>query len=352
MVADVFISAKRESQCGQDWGIDGGLVGENGKSPTNGPFFPLHSACLNLLQHYTQYQSSAGSLQPPTTFRNLVDAYAARLEYTSKLHSAACESGQQGKFPPGYTWYGTVEWSHLYFGARRFWADPWDCEPGMEFLCADPIREPRTEHFISTCLAHPQSNRQNQSSPSSQRQLSETPRNASLLIQCPREILTLISSYLPLRSALNLHSTSRGLTSRLPSTDMLFWRSRALQLHGPWFWELHNPRISSANANWRALLQILTTTRGDILAGSKPYWHDKLAIEDSVRRKRGDENANITFKTLTPLPSLPLGLKNRQRIWMCLECVSMKGPQRRMQGLADEETIEQIRNSSSSDHGW
>ena len=43
----------------------------------------------------------------------------------------------------------------------------------MEFLCADPISEPQTEQFISTCLAHPQSNRQDQSLPSLQLQLSK-----------------------------------------------------------------------------------------------------------------------------------------------------------------------------------
>jgi hypothetical protein len=52
-----------------------------------GPFFPLHSACLSLLQKYTEYQSSAGSSQPPATIKSFVDAYTARQEYSSKVHS-------------------------------------------------------------------------------------------------------------------------------------------------------------------------------------------------------------------------------------------------------------------------
>lgn len=169
-----------------------------------------------------QYQSSVGSSQPPITIPSFIDAYTARQEYCSKVHSAAWQSGQQAKLPPGYPWYGSVEWSHLYFGARRYWADPWDCEPGMEYLCADHILEPQTEQFISTCLAHPQSDRQRQCSPSSQLQLNEILLNASSLLYFPREILALIASYLPLQSALNLHATSRRLSSRLPPTDTMF----------------------------------------------------------------------------------------------------------------------------------
>ena len=213
----------------------------------------------------------------------------------------------------------------------------------MEYLCADPIHEPRTEQFISTCLAHPQSSHQGQSSPSLQLELSELPPSTSRLICYPREILTLIASYLPLQSVLNLHAISRRLSSRLPPTDTLFWRSRTLQLHSPWMWELHDISRSSSNANWKALLQILTTTRREILAGAKQYWYENLAIEDDKTGNRGDGDAEIAMKTSASLPSLPLGLKNRQRIWMCLECVGMSGPQRKLNGLADEETIEQIR---------
>ena len=307
-----------------------------------GPFFPLHSTCLSLLQRYTEYQSSAGSSQPPATIKNFVNAYTARQEYSSKVHSVACQSGQQAKLAPGYPWYGSVEWSHLYFGARRCWAYPWDCEPGMEYLCADHIHEPQTEQFIATCLAHPQPSHQGQSSPSLQLELSESPPNTSRLICCPREILTLIATYLPLKSTLNLHATSRRLSSRLPPTDTLFWRSRTLQLHSPWMWELHDIYRSSSNANWKVLLQILTTTRREIIAGAKPYWYDNSAIEDGKTGNRGDGDAEIAIKTAASLPPLPLGLKNRQRIWMCLECVGMNGTQRKLNGLTDEETIEQI----------
>lgn len=85
-------------------------------------------------------------------------------------------------------------------------------------------------------------------------------------------------------------------------------------------------------------------TRCEIIAGAIPYWYNKSAIEDRETGNRGDGDAAIAIKAPAPLPSLPLGLKNRQRIWMCLECVGMNGHQRRLIGLADEETIEQIQN--------
>lgn len=332
--ANVLISAKTEWQYGEDWEINDNCH--------NGSFFPLHSACLSLLQKYTQYQSSVGSLQPPTTIKNFVDAFNARLEYSSKIHSAAWLSGQQAKLPPSYPWYGTVEWSHLYFGARRFWADPWDCESGMEFLCADPLQEPQTQQFLLTWFAYPQSNLQVPSLPSSHLQSSGILPNASPLIRCPREILMLIF-HLPLRSALHLSATSRTLSSRLPPTDTLFWRSHTLHLHSPWFWELHSLRISSADSNWKALLQSLTRTRREILAEAKPYWYYKNSTinEHGKNANKIDEHVEDTAPSL---PLLPLGLKNRQRIWMCLECVGMDGSQRKLAGVPDEETIEQIRN--------
>lgn len=305
------------------------------------PFFPLHSVCLSLLRKYTEYQSSVGSSQSPVNIRKFVDACAARQEYSSKVHSAAWQSGQQAKLAPGYPWFGSVEWSHLYFGARRCWESPWNCEPGTEYLCADPIYEPRIEQFIATCLAHPQSSHQNQFSFS----LSELSKDESRLICCPREVLTLIAEYLPLQSALNLHAISRRLSSRLPAIDTRFWRSRTLQLHSSWMFELHSIDGSS-NANWRALLQILTTTRRQVLAGAKPYWYDKPVIENDETEDRGNEDGD----TAASLPSLPLGLKNRQRIWMCLECVGMNGTQRKLNGLAEEATIEQIRTSPRFNH--
>lgn len=325
------------------------MNGDNGENCYSGSFYPLHSACLGLLQQYTQpqYQNNADSLQIPTTIKNFVDAFTARQDYSSKLHSAAWQSGQQAMLPPGYPWYGAVEWSHLYFGARRFWADPWDCCPGMEFLCANPIHEPQTEQFILICLTYPQSNFQNQSPPTLQPQQSETLQDACPFLRCPQEILRLITSYLPLKSALRLHATNRKLSSRLPLTDASFWHFRALQLHSPWFWELLSPRRASVNGNWKALLQILTTARREILAGSNPYWHNNSTTEDSKTGRIADATADITIQMATPLPSLPLGLKNRQRIWMCLECVGMNGTQRKLAGLADEETIEQVTKRKS-----
>lgn len=114
--ADVFISAKGEWRYGEDWEINAptwadttGGNRESHRDTANGPFFPLHSACLTLVQKYMQYQSSVGSSEPPITIPSFKDAYTARQEYFLKVHSAAWQSGQQAKLPPGYPWNGSVE---------------------------------------------------------------------------------------------------------------------------------------------------------------------------------------------------------------------------------------------------
>lgn len=87
----------------------------------------------------------------------------------------------------------------------------------------------------------------------------------------------------------------------------------------------------------RTVLQILTTTRREILAGAKPYWYDNSAIEDGKTGNRCDEDAEIAIKTAASLE-----YRHCRWDWMCLECVGMNGTQRKLNGLADEETIEQI----------
>ena len=101
--------------------------------------------------------------------------------------------------------------------------------------------------------------------------------------------------------------------------DTRFWRLHTLRLHGSWLWELQNHRRSFASANWKALLQTLTRARLEILMGAKPYWNDRPAAMNGETEKEGDGHAG------SAVLSLPLGLTNRQRIWMCLECVGVNG---------------------------
>lgn len=285
-------------------------------------FFPLHSTCADILQRFTRHQSRFRSSNLPKSVKDFVDACIACQEFSKNEESRIWISNQRDKRPSNYDRYGCVEWPHLYFGARRFWTDPWDCTPGQEYLCADPIADPQIDQLVTQCLARPKSSSQNLFSLSiEQLQLQDSTPSKSLLMRCPTEILQLIASHLPLRSAINLHASSHRLSALISPSERDFWRSHTLRLHGPWFWELRDHQGSSTKSssytNWEELLRMLSLSRREIAKGAQPYWLWSPAnehIEAASQHPHGhDENAL----------SLPLGLRNRQRIWMCLESLNI-----------------------------
>lgn len=254
-----------------------------------------------------------------------MDTCAACREFSKKEHGRIWTSTQRDTRPPDYDRYSCVDWSHLYLGARRVWADPWNCEPGQEYLCADPISELQTDQFITQCLAGPKSTSQHLFSFSlEQLQLKDSPPSKSPLMRCPPKILQLTASSLPLRSAINLHASSRRLSSLINPREDEFWRFHTLQLHGPWFWELwghHGPSTGfSFYANWEEMLKRLTASRRKILKGAEPYWHDDISANAKIETTNNSgQNADIKTHLL------PLGFQNRQRIWMCLEPLDVDG---------------------------
>lgn len=281
-------------------------------------FFPVHSVCVDLLQVFTQYQSSICS-QYPKSVKEFIDA-CATCQNLLKGEYGIIRTGKQNNRPPDYGRYGCVEWSHLYFGARRFWTDPWDCETGQEYLCSDPITEPRADQFIRQCLVYPKSTSHHLFSFSiKQLQPQDSPASKSPLMRCPSEILQLIASHLPLKSAINLHASSQQLSSLITPCEDKFWRFHTLRIHKSWFWELcvhHGPSTaSSVSANWEEMLKILTASRRNIFKGAEPYWHNELDMDIEIVDRYENANNNA--------PSLPLGLQNRQRIWMCLEALGI-----------------------------
>lgn len=273
---------------------------------------------MTLLQRYTLHRSKYKSPHLPTTLREFVDACIARQNECDNLHSRLQASGR-GPLPGNWGDFQNVEHSHLYFGARRFWTDPWDCEPGFEHLCADPISDSGIEAFISTCLARPQSSRNYLSAPSSEhlQPLQEMASSGNTFTRLPREMLDLIISYLSLLDALSLYSTSRNLVML---SDSRFWRFQTIQLHGCWFWELRDHLESSSNDNWKALLQMLEINYFKIQQGAEPYWLSSTTVSENDGKTHGAARRRAEI-TLVPLP---LGLANRQRIWMCLEGVGTK----------------------------
>lgn len=268
---------------------------------------------MEVLNIFIRYQSILSLPHSPKTLQEFIDACFDRQNDSHDLYSKGWIPGVAGGLPSNWATFQNVEHSHLYFGARRFWADPWDCEPGSEHLCADPIHEPGAEAFISTSLAHPQSSIQASSSTTSEpgQPLWDTSSSHKTLTRLPRELLDLIVIYLPLRDALSLYSSSRELMN---ITDHNFWRSQTIRTHSCWFWELQDLPKSSSNKNWKALLQTLTVSRREIQQGAEPYWLDQSASQN-------DGTKNRSTSAEAALMPLPLGIRNRQRIWMCLESV-------------------------------
>ena len=227
------------------------------------------------------------------------------------------DRGESRSLPSDWATRPSIEHSHLYFGARRFWTDPWDCVPGHEYLCADPTQEPESEAFLSTCLTRPHLNCNTLFSSSAVQVGSseDVLLSRSELVNLPREIHDLIISHLSLKDALSFYSSSRKLSKICDGT---FWRFQTIRLHGGWLWELRRPNSFSPDDNWKILLQLLTQNRSKIQEGAEPYWDSTVASKNAKTVHKSPDGAELSTM------SLPLGLRNRQRIWMCLESVGTK----------------------------
>lgn len=298
-------------------------------------FFPLHAICTDILERFIQHQCQSGSPNLLKSVTEFVDACTACQEFSREEFSRIRQYNQRCLRPWDYDRYGSVEWSHLYFGARRFWSAPWGCEPGQEYLCADPMTEPEIDKWLARSLARPKLSFANLFSLSTSQLQLQSPDSVlgeSPLMRCPTEILRLITSHLPLRSVIHLHASSRRLSAMISENEGVFWRSHTLRLHSSWFWELegYNPDFSSTNrvpsdANWQNLLIMLSLSRRKIMAGARPWW---LASSSRINND-GDGDAamgsNKKMQLENVLFPLPLTLRNRQRIWMCLESLDVTG---------------------------
>lgn len=160
-----------------------------------------------------------------------------------------------------------------------------------------------------------------------QLQLRDPAHSKSHLMRCPTEILQIIVSHLPLRSAINLHASSHRLSALVNTSEGEFWRSHTLRLHDPWFWELRDHQGFSSESfsymNWEKLLKILSLSRREILKGAQSSW-----LESPVNRYV-DVAGNRQHVDDENTPSLPLGLRNRQRKWMCLESLNIVGEEKK-----------------------
>lgn len=326
-----FVSERGEWHFDEDWEVNAPYWidrdGKNERDTTNAhfeKFFPLHSTCADILQRFTHHQSLFQSSNLPKSVKEFFDACVACQRFSNEEYIRICTYNRRDTRPPDYGRYGCVDWSHIYFGARRFWADPWDCVPGHEYLCANPMSDSQIDRLVTRYLARPKSSSQHLFLiPINQAQVQESAPNESPLMRCPTEILRSIAFHLPLRSAINFHASSHRLSTLIVANESDFWRSHTLRLHGPWFWELWDHQGSSGESssyrNWEELLKMLSLSRRKIMEGAQPYWLEPPGNESidtaSKHEHNNDEDA----------PSLSLRLCNRQRIWMCLESLDIDG---------------------------
>ncbi|KAL8679762.1 MAG: hypothetical protein Q9186_003978 [Xanthomendoza sp. 1 TL-2023] len=321
--AGVFQSARGQWKYDEDWfdkvhdWTSPTTEDESNHTPTQyQDFFIVHDHCVNIVQKFIEYQDKSTSPHSPKSVKELIDIWCTRQKESSELRMAYAARGEIGKLPSDWASFPNLEHSHLYFGARRFWSDPWDCVPGYEYLCTDPTQESETETFLSTWLTRPQmySNSLFSSSMEQPKSSEDSSLSHKEFVHFPREIHDLITSHISLKDAVNFCSSCRKLSKYCDST---FWRSQTMRLHRCWLWELRDPIAPILDGSWKELLQLLTTNRFQIQREAKPYWHI-TATKDVETENRVPEIAEPS-----KMP-LPLGLQNRQRIWMCLESLGTK----------------------------
>lgn len=101
----------------------------------DGMLFPIHQACLDLIdrmcQIHQQQDGDSTSIKPKTLM-----AMCKRLTNQRESNYTSSEREKKGY---RYANSGGIEWSHDYYGARQFWADEWDTEPGWEVCDHDSI---------------------------------------------------------------------------------------------------------------------------------------------------------------------------------------------------------------------
>lgn len=106
----------------------------------DGVLSPIHKACLDILQRLCQIrqaQNEASASEEPKTLDAFCDALRRRRwrnfiepdKSTSEVYYYAKSGG--------------IEWLHNYYGARQFWTDEWDTEPGWEVRMAKQCTEAR-----------------------------------------------------------------------------------------------------------------------------------------------------------------------------------------------------------------
>ena len=279
-----------------------------------------HSHCLDLFNRFCQARHvdiDDARTNPdemnPTTLPQLLRAFA--------LRRAICR-------PPMGWPSRMVFWHHCFFGAQQAGWDQeaWRNYAGDELYCADPISISRLADFAESYDEMPLKKGPIFEGPAEKE---STPRK---LLDLPIELFENICYGLDLRSVCSIRSTCHRAREKLPHLPT-FWRTRCISMHGDWFWELSEPTtFPPQTTNWMQILWQIELARTEILdqAGFVPGEHPtqylrnhKLYEENIYRPMIFDKQGRR---------KLPLGLKNRLRIWMSMQCIGRDGRQIQLAG--------------------
>ncbi len=99
------------------------------KYPDDPVLLPIHDSCLTLLGRLCsirqEQRTISQSCNLPMDLESFCHALARREQQNGADYKITLSNHYYGKS-------GGLEWEHDYYGARRFWAQNWDTEPGWE----------------------------------------------------------------------------------------------------------------------------------------------------------------------------------------------------------------------------
>ena len=294
--------------------------------------YPLHDACLAIMQHVSHSHATRGN----TRYGTLEGYYSAMLRlhehntvypYDTPLEE---EVSRYTAYPGEYGSY-KLEWEHQYYGAARFAnGSSWCIEPGWEvccsppyrylmshyskfsmviqWLCADPLSIPGLTSYVLSHL-QPFISR-DPCDTTKPRMVGLSPsQTATTLEALPTEIINDIVSFLPTIPALRLRRCSRSLYAKM-CLDQKFWLDHLVSGDlVDYLWDLDMEEIyhkhRMGNWNWKQLAQLL---------------FDAELIESALAKSiHGELDEFTTSFEKASLHKIrfrdaPIGLQNRCRI--------------------------------------
>ncbi|KAI9805517.1 MAG: hypothetical protein M1825_000768 [Sarcosagium campestre] len=297
------------------------------------PNIPLHTQCVRIHDRLLSWLFDATGRAP------------SRADVRSKICRQYYKTIRARIYDEGDVY--CINWEHGYDGACQFTGREWECEPGWEWIVADPIENIAnlTTDVLALLEAAPAENLTD--GPSKPMDIDAS--NARIyddasLSGLPVELLEKIMSFLPLDAILQLHRSSKAMCERA-ATNQSFWRDALISAKAlPWLWDLDSQECFAKDAeakqlvggkqwDWRKLVQDLRRE------GPRPT----LKFEDRIPTM-ADWKAKHRAATTGPdevSDCLPLGLRNRRRIWRLLMILANTSPKsscgmkRRLESLTD-----------------